>query len=506
MKTALVRTGKFRPEALEAAEASPDIVVSSLAQFPALLEEDLTGGWAAVKVGVDIIEIERIERALERPGFRERCFTEAEREYCDSRSRPAQSYAGRFAGKEAVGKALGCGVRFTWKEIEIVGRPKPGVRLSGRTAAFAERVRGGRDRPLDDAFARDRSRDRRRLPALRWLRATSRSTRAAEMRAAEERYPGYPSTIPELMERAGTAVAREAMLAYPAARSFACVCGGGSNGGDGRVAARVLREAGHVADEIDDGLDGYDVVVDALFGTGFRGAPRPEAAALIERINASPAPVVAVDLPSGVDASTGRDRRRGRRRRSHGDVPRARRSASPSRRAGSTPAASSSPTSASTATRPRFGERLPALLDAVPRRGARRHEVLSRLRPRRRRSTRDDGCGVPRGDGGAPRRRRLRHAGRARGVARGRRGAGARAREARRGRTTTPSAVLDGGRAARVGARDRARPRALGARDARSFASCSTQIDLPAVVDADALFGLEPVERDAADRAHSARR
>jgi HAD superfamily hydrolase (TIGR01458 family) len=45
MKTALVRTGKFRPEALEAAEASPDIVVSSLAQFPALLEEDLTGGW-----------------------------------------------------------------------------------------------------------------------------------------------------------------------------------------------------------------------------------------------------------------------------------------------------------------------------------------------------------------------------------------------------------------------------------------------------------------------------
>jgi len=47
MKTARVRTRKFRPEALEAAEASPDIVVSSLAQFPALLEEDLTGGWAA---------------------------------------------------------------------------------------------------------------------------------------------------------------------------------------------------------------------------------------------------------------------------------------------------------------------------------------------------------------------------------------------------------------------------------------------------------------------------
>ena len=44
MKSALVRTGKFRPETLELAEASPDMVVSSLAQFPALLEEDLTGG------------------------------------------------------------------------------------------------------------------------------------------------------------------------------------------------------------------------------------------------------------------------------------------------------------------------------------------------------------------------------------------------------------------------------------------------------------------------------
>jgi ADP-dependent NAD(P)H-hydrate dehydratase / NAD(P)H-hydrate epimerase len=127
---------------------------------------------------------------------------------------------------------------------------------------------------------------------------------AADMRAAEERYAGYPETIPELMERAGAAVAREAMLAYPAARRFACVCGGGSNGGDGRVAARVLREAGHSADETED-PDGYDVVVDALFGTGFSGEPRPEAAALIARINAVDAPVVSVDLPSGVDASTG---------------------------------------------------------------------------------------------------------------------------------------------------------------------------------------------------------
>lgn len=127
---------------------------------------------------------------------------------------------------------------------------------------------------------------------------------ADEMRAAEAGYPGFPATAPELMERAGSAVAREAMRAFPRARRFAVVCGGGANGGDGRIAARVLREAGRAAVETDD-VDGFEVIVDALFGTGFHGAPRAEAAAVIERINASPAPVVAVDIPSGVDASTG---------------------------------------------------------------------------------------------------------------------------------------------------------------------------------------------------------
>jgi len=97
-------------------------------------------GALALRTGLDLIEIARIRRALERPGFRERCFTEAERAYCDSKPNPAESYAARFAGKEAVGKALGCGVLFTWKEIEIVGPPKPGVTLSGKTLRWAERV------------------------------------------------------------------------------------------------------------------------------------------------------------------------------------------------------------------------------------------------------------------------------------------------------------------------------------------------------------------------------
>ena len=97
-------------------------------------------------VGVDLIEIERIALALERyPRFRERCFTQAERSYCDSRPNPAQHYAARFAGKEAVGKALGFGVAraFAWHDIEIAGRPKPAVTLSGRVAAWAERRGGG---------------------------------------------------------------------------------------------------------------------------------------------------------------------------------------------------------------------------------------------------------------------------------------------------------------------------------------------------------------------------
>jgi holo-[acyl-carrier protein] synthase len=99
-----------------------------------------------VKVGLDVIEIERVREALERyPRFRERCFTEAERAYCDSRANPAQHYAARFAGKEAVGKALGFGVArsFAWKDVEIAGRPKPSVTLSGKVAAWSHRVGAG---------------------------------------------------------------------------------------------------------------------------------------------------------------------------------------------------------------------------------------------------------------------------------------------------------------------------------------------------------------------------
>ena len=122
---------------------------------------------------------------------------------------------------------------------------------------------------------------------------------AEEARRAEEGHD-----VAELMERAGAALAREVLERYPDARRFAVVCGGGSNGGDGRIAARILREAGRDAVETT-AVEQADVIVDALFGTGFHGEPREEAAATIARIHAAPAPVVAVDVPSGVDASTG---------------------------------------------------------------------------------------------------------------------------------------------------------------------------------------------------------
>ena len=110
-----------------------------------------------IRVGTDLIEIARIRRALDRyPRFRERCFTPDEQAYCDSRANPAQSYAGRFAGKEAVGKALGYGVAraFAWRDIEIVGRPKPAVRLSGRVATWAAE-RGVREVDLSMTHSRE---------------------------------------------------------------------------------------------------------------------------------------------------------------------------------------------------------------------------------------------------------------------------------------------------------------------------------------------------------------
>jgi holo-[acyl-carrier protein] synthase len=103
---------------------------------------------AIVGTGVDIVEVERVERALTRPvtgnRFRRRVFTENEIAYCESRGRPRyQSYAARFAAKEAVMKALGTGWNrhVGWNDIEVVRRrgQAPTIVLHGKAAQFARR-------------------------------------------------------------------------------------------------------------------------------------------------------------------------------------------------------------------------------------------------------------------------------------------------------------------------------------------------------------------------------
>jgi holo-[acyl-carrier protein] synthase len=95
-----------------------------------------------VGLGIDMLEINRMERALERrPRLAERIFTEAEREYAASQARPGRHLAVRFAAKEAVIKALGLTAGFGLRDVEIVAGKPPTVRLTGQAAEAA----GGRD-------------------------------------------------------------------------------------------------------------------------------------------------------------------------------------------------------------------------------------------------------------------------------------------------------------------------------------------------------------------------
>jgi holo-[acyl-carrier protein] synthase len=92
-------------------------------------------------LGVDLCEIARMERALERhPTLRERVFTAEEIAYCDSRARPAESYAGRFAAREAVIKALGGYRGRGWQDISVMRAPTgaPAIRLEGNAKRRAD--------------------------------------------------------------------------------------------------------------------------------------------------------------------------------------------------------------------------------------------------------------------------------------------------------------------------------------------------------------------------------
>ncbi|HSS32957.1 MAG TPA: NAD(P)H-hydrate dehydratase [Solirubrobacterales bacterium] len=135
--------------------------------------------------------------------------------------------------------------------------------------------------------------------------------RAVDRWAIEEQ--GVPS--PQLMEAAASALA-EAVAGLSPQGPVRVVCGKGNNGGDGEIAARLLAGMGFEVDvlkifeegmpaDLDAWLAGSGAVVDAIFGTGFSGAPREPAAAVIEAINRCGCPVLACDIASGVDASSG---------------------------------------------------------------------------------------------------------------------------------------------------------------------------------------------------------
>jgi NAD(P)H-hydrate epimerase len=146
---------------------------------------------------------------------------------------------------------------------------------------------------------------------------------------------GIPGGV--LMERAGAAMAAEILTRYTPRRlrRALVLCGGGNNGGDGFVIAREMHLAGvevvviltkdeysddpktnlealrnlgiaiHNPEILDELLDGTSLVVDALLGTGFTGAVREREAGLIRQLNSAEVTTVAVDIPSGVDGSTG---------------------------------------------------------------------------------------------------------------------------------------------------------------------------------------------------------
>lgn len=99
-------------------------------------------------VGVDLIEVTRIQRALENPRIgqrvRQRVFTVREIEYCEARKRKYESYAGRFAAKEALMKALGrgWGRKIGWSDIEVVlaANGEPGITLHHKTSSYAREL------------------------------------------------------------------------------------------------------------------------------------------------------------------------------------------------------------------------------------------------------------------------------------------------------------------------------------------------------------------------------
>lgn len=312
-----------------------------------------------VRVGFDLVEVDRFRRALDRhPALEARLFTSSEIAYCRARGTPELHLAARFAAKEAVGKLLGTGV-LSWQEIEVLSAGPDGgparVVLSGRTAVAAAAagidaaavslshvgsVAGG----CVAVVARgegDMDENEGGTEALLGLEDrpvvfTPAQVRELDRAAIED--IGIPG--PVLMERAALGITALVRGRFPG-RHTLIVCGRGNNGGDGLAAARQLHLAGHpVACVVTVSSTGElspdaalnfeaarragvnlrtgavpdylweetELLVDCLLGTGASGELRgtvAEWAALINAAGARGVPVIACDVPSGVDATTG---------------------------------------------------------------------------------------------------------------------------------------------------------------------------------------------------------
>lgn len=164
---------------------------------------------------------------------------------------------------------------------------------------------------------------------------------AAEMKRLEQQADAAGLSYRQMMENAGAAAAALALRTWPGAKSAVVFCGKGNNGGDGFVAARHLANAGLAvrlylvegepvttdaiyncglaremglpvlaADALDepeqaDFLQSADIILDGVYGTGFHGTLRPEGLAAARWMNEAPGRVLALDLPSGLEADSG---------------------------------------------------------------------------------------------------------------------------------------------------------------------------------------------------------
>jgi len=219
--------------------------------------------------------------------------------------------------------ALGCG--YLASRFGRGDKPGVTIRFQSRFAFLSPRPNFRYIRPPSRSIDNFKAPEKNRLALLELL--TSEEMSRAEQLAAE----AGTSTL-TMMENAGRAVAEEVVRRYPRGSRVTVLCGPGNNGGDGFVCARYLRERGYqvrlallgkqedlqrdpkeMARRWDEAIEplslqsieGAQIVVDAIFGTGLRDDIGGVIAQIIEEVTVRKLPVIAVDVPTGIDATRG---------------------------------------------------------------------------------------------------------------------------------------------------------------------------------------------------------